>query len=58
MVAGKEMGKTPVELRLSPGEYEVVLDLEGYRGRSFRATVAREKRVVIPAGQAVLERED
>jgi len=56
LVSGKEMDRTPAELRLSPGEYEVVLDLQGYRSRSYRVTVAREKRVEIPGGQAVLER--
>jgi len=58
LVSGKEMGKTPAELRLSPGEYEVVLDLEGHRGRSFKATVARGSRVGITAAQATLERKE
>jgi len=58
LVSGKEMGKTPAELRLSPGEYEVVLDLEGHRGRSFKVSVARGSRVGITAAQATLERKE
>ena len=56
LVGSKEMGKTPVELRLSPGEYEVVLDLEGYRGRNYDVKVTRGSRGEIPGGKAVLER--
>ena len=58
LVSGKEMGKTPAELRLSPGDYEVVLDLEGHRGRSFKVAVARGASVSITSAQAKLERKE
>lgn len=58
VVGGKELGKTPSELKLSPGRYEVGVELDGYRGKRFEVAVVPGSRVAIGAGQARLERKE
>ncbi len=54
LVGGKERGRTPSEIRLEPGRYEVVVEKEGYRAKRFEVVVARGRRVEIGAARARL----
>ena len=50
-IDGTERGVTPLELRLPPGAYEVVVGKSGYHGRSYEITLARSQGVAISADQ-------
>jgi len=53
-VGGTERGKTPLEVKLSSGRYDVSLDLAGYKTQGFQVIVDRGKRAEISAAQARL----
>ena len=52
--APEDRGKTPGTLKLSPGQYELSLKLEGYRPKTFKLLVARGKQAAITREQGKL----
>ncbi len=44
LIKGEVKGRTPVELKLKAGEYEVILEYPGYRPWHFQTTIIRNKR--------------
>ncbi len=56
LVNNTEQGKTPGTLKLSPGQYELSLRMEGYHPKAFKLSVARGKPTVITKEQGRLIR--